>query len=133
MTAAKTKIKSEPAKPAMESRKMKKAVVTETAPLRYFEAKGGRKTAVARIRLFTKKTGISVNGKDLKQYFSDPNLEKRALSPLETMNIADKLGATIKVSGGGLSSQAEAIANALARALLLFNPDFRKRLRKMGF
>ncbi len=118
MVVLKSKTKTSPAKPEPLSR--------------YFESKGSRKTALARIRLFAKKGLISVNGKELQQYFLDSNLQKKVLFPLETMNIADKLSATVKVSGGGLHSQAEAIANGLARALLIFNPDFRKRLRRAG-
>lgn len=99
----------------------------------YFEAKGSRKTAVARIRIFNKKGVVSVNGRELQQYFPDRNLQKEALLPLESMNVADQFAVSAKVSGGGIHSQAGAIAHGLARALLLFNPDFRKKLRRLGF
>ena len=49
------------------------------------------------------------------------------------MKTADRLRATAKVTGGGLHAQAEAVRHAIARALVLFNPDFRKRLKKAGF
>ena len=103
------------------------------SPARYFEAKGGRKTAVARVRLFTKQhQGVTVNDKTYQEYFRDLNLQKIVLKPLETMNVETKLGVVVKVSGGGLHGQAEAVAHGIARALTLFNSDFRKRLRRAG-
>lgn len=115
----------------------KKAVVKkekkEEKPSRYFEATGGRKTALARVRLLTKNSGIVINGKDYKEYFRQLVWQKEAVEPLETMNVLDKLGVVVKVSGGGLNSQAEAVRHGIARALTLFNPDFRKKLRRYGF
>jgi|SRR3989338_3887330 len=112
--------------------KLKKPAVEEKKA-RYFEAKGGRKTAVARVRLYTKKSGITVNEKDYKEYFKDAGLQKELLNPIEIMNVGDKLGITAKVSGGGTRGQMEAVRHGIARALLLFNPSFRKRLKKLGF
>ena len=60
---------------------MEKAVLKKekrsAQPMRYFSAKGGRKTAVAQVRLFTKQKGIIVNGKDYKEYFKNPHLQER--------------------------------------------------------
>jgi len=100
---------------------------------RYFEAVGRRKSAIARVRLLTKKKDFIVNGKTLDEYFPLERLVKETLSPLEVMKITDKLGASIKVSGGGINSQAEAIKLGISRALVKFNPLFKKRLRKLGF
>ena len=100
---------------------------------RYLEAVGRRKTAVARVRLYTKKGGITVNDKNYRKYFPILRLQKEVETPLEKMKIADKLGAVIKVKGGGLSSQAEAIRLGISRALVEFNPEFKKRLRRMGY
>ena len=100
---------------------------------RYFEAIGRRKTAIARVRLLTKKKEFIVNEKNIEKYFSLERLTKEALRPLEAMKITDKLGASIKVSGGGINSQAEAIKLGISRALIKFNPLFMKRLRKLGF
>lgn len=98
---------------------------------RYFEAVGRRKTAVARVRLLTKKTNIEINGKSIGDYFPILRLQKTVSAPLEKMKIADKLGAVIKVGGGGIKAQAEAIQLGIARALLKFNPEFRKRLLRI--
>ncbi len=100
---------------------------------RYFEAVGRRKTAIARVRLFTKKTGFEVNNQDFEKYFPIMRLQKKVSAPLEKMKIADKLGAVIRVKGGGLSVQAEAIPLGISRALVKFNADFRKRLRRFGY
>src|SRR3989344_4482577 len=105
----------------------------EETPLRYFEAKGGRKTAVAGVRLFTKQPRILINGKDCREYFRDSRLQKEILKPLEAMNVQSKLGLTVRVVGGGTNGQAQAVRHGIARALTLFNADFRKRLRHFGF
>ncbi len=115
--------------------KPKKAAAKETLVKngRYFEAVGRRKTAVARVRLYTKRDGIIVNDKDYKKYFPTLRLRNEISAPLEKMKITDKFGATVKVKGGGLSAQAEAIRHGISRALVKFNLDFKKRLRRVGY
>jgi small subunit ribosomal protein S9 len=102
-------------------------------PDHYFEAIGSRKTAQARVRLFTKIKTIVINNKDYQEYFRHPHHQLIIKAPLDLMKVADKLGATVKVKGGGLIAQAEAIRHAIARALLFFNPDYKKRLRNAGY
>jgi len=110
------------------------AVKEEQLPKeRYFEAVGRRKTAIARVRLFTKKTGLEVNNMDFQKYFPIIRLQKKVNAPLEKMKITDKLGVVARVKGGGLSSQADAIRLGITRALEKFNPDFRKRLSRFGY
>ncbi|KKQ22340.1 30S ribosomal protein S9 [Candidatus Wolfebacteria bacterium RIFCSPLOWO2_01_FULL_38_11] len=110
-----------------------KSVKTPSKKERYFEAVGRRKTAVARVRLFTKKEGIVINEKALKEYFPINRWQQEVLAPLDKMKIMDKLGAVVKVKGGGLSAQAEAIRHGISRALIDFNTDFKKRLRRAGY
>lgn len=111
-----------------------KKVVKKTAPKeRYFEAVGRRKTAVARVRLFTKKQGIIVNDKDYAVYFPTLRWQKEVLAAFDKMKIGDKLGAVIKVKGGGPSAQAEAVRHGISRALVKFNEEFKKRLRRAGY
>lgn len=106
----------------------------EIAPERYWEAVGRRKTAVARVRLFTRgDKGILVNGKPLSEYFPYPHHQRVASEAVETMKSSDRFRVTAKVKGGGTHAQAEAIRHATSRALVLFNPDFRKRLKRAGF
>lgn len=101
---------------------------------KYYEARGARKTAVARVRLWTKgEKEFFVNGKHLSQYFPIPELQQTALASLRKMNVEGKFRIEVKVGGGGISAQAEAIRHGIARALVLFNPDFKKRLRKAGY
>jgi small subunit ribosomal protein S9 len=101
---------------------------------RYFEAIGRRKTAVARVRLYTKgEKEFIVNNKPYQKYFDMPEDQETAISSMKKMKCLDKFSVTVKVSGGGHSSQAEAIRHGTARVLVDFNNNFRKRLRKAGF
>lgn len=100
---------------------------------RYFEAVGRRKTAVARARLFTKAGDFTVNGKPYGAYFPTPELQRIAEDALKKMKLWERFRVSIKVSGGGSHSQAEALRHALARCLIKFNPDFRKRLKRAGY
>ena len=111
---------------------------TETAgtlrPDRFLKAVGRRKTAVARVNLFTRgEKTILINEKPFEKYFQTAELQQVALSALNKMKCLDKFRVVFKVSGGGLHAQAEAVRHATARALVLFNPDFRKRLRRVGY
>ena len=103
-------------------------------PLRYFEAVGRRKTAVARIRLFTKgEKEFLINRKLYQNYFQDLQLQQIAISSLKKMNCVDKFRIQVLARGGGLHAQAEAVRHGITRALVKFNPDFRKRLKRVGF
>lgn len=99
---------------------------------KYYEATGRRKSAIARVRLYTKIKTFIVNEKPINDYFSIERFQKEAISPLEKMKIMDKLGMSAKVKGGGIMAQSEAIKLGIARALINFNPIFKKRLRKLG-
>lgn len=103
-------------------------------PAKYFEATGRRKTATARVRLFTQgEKGITINGKPYKVYFPIFSLQKAVKAPLEKIKWQDKFRISVRVKGGGLSGQAEATRHGIARVLVALNPDFKKRLRKLGF
>ena len=103
-------------------------------PAKYWEAVGRRKTAVARVRLFTAgEKEILVNGKSYENYFPDIELREIASAALEKMKLLDKFRVSAKIRGGGIHAQAEALRHGIARALILFNSDFRKRLKKAGF
>ena len=113
----------------------KRAPVEKPKPVaKYFEAVGRRKTAAARVRLFTKGGKMFlVNEKPLENYFPTFELQQIAQASLEKMKCLDKFRISAIVKGGGLSAQAEAIRHGIARALVLFNPEFRKRLKKAGY
>ena len=99
---------------------------------RYFEAVGRRKSAVARVRLYPKRSEIEINDRSLVNYFPLLNLQKKVVSPIEKLKIEEKMGAVVKVSGGGPTGQAEAIRLGIARALVLFDEEFKKRLRRLN-
>ena len=103
-------------------------------PDRYFEAIGRRKTAVARIRLYTKgDKEFIVNDSDYTKYFQIPEDAEIAVSSMRKMKCLDKFRVTVVVKGGGHHAQAEAVRHGTARVLVDFNNNFRKRLRKAGF
>ena len=99
------------------------------------QAKGGRKTANAIARVSGNKTseGLVVNGKGYKEYFKTFRNQVAAGAPFELLKIWDKVSATVKVYGGGINAQAEAVRNAVARALVKFNEEFKPSLRRAGF
>jgi len=101
---------------------------------KYFEATGRRKTAVARVRMYTKgENGMEVNGMDFTKYFPTKSLQGTALASLDKMKSLERFRITAVVNGGGVNAQAEAVRHGIARALVVFNADYRKRLRKAGF
>lgn len=101
---------------------------------RYFEAIGRRKTSIARVRISTKGDKVMiVNDKPLEKYFPTKELQEIAASALNKMKCADKFNTTVKVGGGGIHGQAEAIRHGVSRVLVLFNQDFKKRLKRAGF
>ena len=110
--------------------------IKETAgkPDRYFETIGRRKTAVARVRLYTKgDKEFIVNDVSYQKYFAMPEDQENAVASMKKMKCLDKFRVTVVVKGGGHSAQAEAIRHGTARVLVDFNNNFRKRLRKAGF
>ncbi len=134
-----------------ETLKVEKVLVTEEQSIepvntngkeRYFQAIGRRKESIARVRLFTKKSTdtveeekalVTVNGKDYADYFSDINLRDVVESPLRKLKSLNRFKATVVVKGGGMRGQADAIKHGIARALVEFDLNFRKKLKKSGF
>ncbi len=103
-------------------------------PDRYFEAIGRRKTAVARVRLFTRgDKEFLVNKKPYQEYFTLREDQETSTASMKKMKCLDKFRITIIVKGGGRHAQAEAVRHGTARVLVDFNNNFRKRLRKAGF
>jgi small subunit ribosomal protein S9 len=144
------KTKTKKVKKEVKKKKVKKEIkkpkVVEK-PEKYYQAIGRRKTAIALVRLFTRRLQPSlsptegkpsesdflVNGKPLNVYFPNSEIQQIALASLKKMKAEDRFRVFARVKGGGLLAQAEAIRHATARALVLFNPDYRKRLKRAGF
>lgn len=99
---------------------------------KYFEARGARKTATARARLWQKKGGITVNDKDYKDYFRVQEFQKKVAAPFSLLGM-ENLSATVKVKGGGLAAQADAVLHALARTLVAMDDSYKVKLRHAGF
>ncbi len=117
-----------------KEKKQKKVEAISRIRVEYFEATGRRKTSVARVRLYNKKSGlVTINEKKLEQYLPTEALQKTALSALDKMKSLDRFEVMVVVRGGGISSQAEAIRHGIARALVLSNSEYKKRLKKSGF
>lgn len=102
-------------------------------PERYVAAIGRRKTAVASVRITSGHGKFIVNDKPLKEYFKMPRVAFSATVPLEKLKLLDQYDMSAKASGSGLKAQAGAVRLGLSRALAEKNPDFKKRLRKLGF
>ncbi len=103
-------------------------------PDRYFEAVGRRKTAVARVRLFTRgEKQFLINGKPYEKYFVIGEDQQTATASMRKMKCLDKFKVTVIVKGGGRNAQAEAVRHGTARVLVDFNNNFKKRLRKVGY
>ena len=96
-------------------------------------ATGKRKTAIARVRVQSGTGQIQVNDRPLEEYFPRTLWATQVKAPIEITNMTGKLDIFAKVTGGGLTGQAEAIRHGISRALLEINPEFREPLKKEGF
>jgi len=100
---------------------------------KFIEGIGRRKTAVARVRIFPQKSGFFVNDQEPEKYFPSFVEVEKTISPLKLLKKKNDFLVLAKVKGGGKSAQAEAIRLGLARALVVFNPEFKKELKEAGF
>ncbi len=100
----------------------------------YVYGTGRRKSSVARVHLIPGGSGrITVNGREIDDYFGLETLKLIVRQPLNTVNVTDKVDIDCTVSGGGVSGQAGAIRHGIARALLLMDESFRAPLKAAGF
>ena len=139
---------SEPDNDLLQEKAIENAIAKEESEFKkkggkekYYEAVGRRKEAIARVSLFTSKSTdeasddkalISVDGKDYTQYFLDKNLQLIVESPLRRLKSLNRFKATVKINGGGISGQADAVKHGISRALEKFDANFRKKLKKAG-
>ena len=128
------KIKAPKTKVKVKVKKEKKAVKEIKKKIKYFESLGRRKTATSRVRLSQggEKTFL-INGRPLENYFPTFELQEIVLSPLKLMDSVGQFTISAKIKGGGLHGQAEAVRHGITKSLVLFNPDFRKTLKKAGY
>ena len=111
------------------------------AEKKVYTGTGHRKSSIARVRMTSGKGKITVNGKDVNEYFPFPTLVMDLCQPLDVTNTRDKFDIEAKVSGGGFSGQTGAIRLGITKALLEYdgNTDptsetsFRRILKAAGF
>ena len=99
-----------------------------------FSATGRRKQSIARVRLVPNGNGIiTINKKSIDEYFGLGTLKLIVNQPLELTNTAQKYDILVNVHGGGLSGQAGAIRQAIARALVKAEENLKEQIKKAGF
>lgn len=103
----------------------------ETKP--YFYGTGRRKNSVARVRVYNGTGKITINDRDIDDYFGLETLKLIVRQPLTLTALEGKFDIVVRVAGGGVSGQAGAIRHGLSRALLLYDESLRTDLKKAGF
>jgi small subunit ribosomal protein S9 len=100
----------------------------------YFYANGKRKTSVSTVRLYTNGKGIiTVNARTLEHYFPVFTDQDKIIAPLRVTNTQKMFDVTVKVFGGGIHSQAEAVRHGISKALLEYSAELRTTLKPLGF
>ncbi len=100
----------------------------------YFYGTGRRKKSVARVRLYNGTGKVTINDRDIDDYFGLETLKVIVRQPLALTDLAEKFDIECRGAGGGVSGQAGAIRHGVARALLQYNSDeLRSALKKAGF
>ena len=102
----------------------------ETTP--FFYGTGRRKKSIARVRVYAGSGKITVNDRDIDEYFGLETLKLLVRQPLDVTDTNGKFDIVCRVAGGGVTGQAGAIRHGLARALLQYDADLRLPLKKAG-
>jgi len=101
---------------------------------KYYQTIGRRKTAIAQVRLFPGGTGkITVNGNEFEKHFSTGTARAKILIPLIQVGKNDSVDITIRVVGGGLTGQADAVTLGIARALVKLDESMKTVVKANGF
>lgn len=109
------------------------AVATKEKTQTMERALGRRKTAAARIRLFPGTGVITVNDKPYKTYFPIVFWQQKVMAPLEAAGRSAAYDVTVKVAGGGVHAQADAVRHGIARALVKWDETLKPLMRAEGF
>ena len=99
----------------------------------YFYGTGRRKHSVARVRLYPGSGKITINDRDIDDYFGLETLKLIVRQPLELTQTTAKFDTVVRVGGGGVTGQAGAIRHGISRALLVYDEELRPELKKAGF
>ena len=99
----------------------------------YFYGTGRRKSSVARVRVYNGTGKITINERDIDDYFGLETLKVIVRQPLALTGNLDKFDVVCRVTGGGVTGQAGAIRHGISRALLQVSDELRPELKKAGF
>ncbi len=99
----------------------------------YFYGTGRRKSSVARVRVYNGTGKITINDRDIDEYFGLETLKLIVRQPLALTDNIGKYDVVCRVTGGGVTGQAGAIRHGISRALLQANEELRPALKKAGF
>ncbi len=99
----------------------------------YFYGTGRRKKSIARVRVYPGTGKITINDRDIDDYFGLETLKLIVRQPLNLTESTEKYDVVCRVTGGGVTGQAGAIRHGLARALVESNEELRPLLKKAGF
>ena len=99
----------------------------------YFYGTGRRKSSVARVRVYPGSGKITINGRDIDDYFGLETLKLIVRQPLALTETAEQFDIVCTVAGGGVTGQAGAIRHGISRALLQYDAELRPALKKAGF
>ena len=99
----------------------------------YFYGTGRRKHSVARVRVYAGTGKITINDRDIDNYFGLETLKLIVRQPLVATELLGKVDIVATVTGGGVTGQAGAIRHGVSRALLLVNAEYRPALKAAGF
>ncbi len=98
----------------------------------YFYGTGRRKSSVARVRVYNGTGKITINDRDIDDYFGLETLKLIVRQPLNLTGTLDKFDIVCRVAGGGVTGQAGAIRHGISRALLQYDAELRAALKKAG-
>ena len=98
----------------------------------YFYGTGRRKSSVARVRVYPGSGKITINGRDIDDYFGLETLKLIVRQPLALTETAERFDIVCTVAGGGVTGQAGAIRHGISRALLKVNEEYKNVLRSEG-
>ena len=100
----------------------------------YFYATGKRKTSIAKVRLYLDEGGpILVNGKPMDEYFNWMPWQQKINEPFRISDKVNQFRVVVRVIGGGVNSQAEAIRHGIAKALVVYDETLKPELRRAGW
>lgn len=99
---------------------------------KFYYACGKRKTSIARVKMFTGSGEITINDRQVNEYFPVKTLVGTLKTPLTATGTSKSFDIKVMVQGGGISSQAEAVRHGIAKALVIYDPMNKPTLKKIG-